>query len=442
MVSCESCGNELDSWWEHCPSCGTPVASGAGPPPAPARRRRSRLLVTAVAVVGVLAVTAAAMAGVAVFGGSDDSTTGPSAKTGSGVGEEVGTQPPSTGPAGGEAEFAATFEQVRTGVARVRASTCEGTGAGSGFLVAEDRVATAAHVVAGAVTVSVETDAGTQVATVESIDAGRDLALLRLPAPGPGHVFDLADDDPGPGTAVAVLGHPLDGDLSISRGTVSGLHREITTDVGTFSGMMQTDAALNPGDSGGPVILADGRVVGVASATAPDHPGLGFAVEASRATPWFAHPSTDGPTATPVCETPLGPDHTTEIAPPGSSDWAAEVALTFTRYFGGINTGDYGLAWAQLSPDLGTALGLDEFAAATRSSYDFDIVVHEASYEAGRAEVWLGFTSIQDPSLGPTPGEACTFWSLDYVLLEQADGSFLIDEAQGHGDTDGHVPCT
>jgi hypothetical protein len=75
-----------------------------------------------------------------------------------------------------------------------------------------------------------------------------------------------------------------------------------------------------------------------------------------------------------------------------------------------------------------------------RTSFDFGFTVQEA-WSDGRAHVWLEFTSIQDPSLGPEPGESCTRWSLDYVLDEQAGGWFVIDEVTGHGGADGHETC-
>jgi hypothetical protein len=84
---------------------------------------------------------------------------------------------------------------------------------------------------------------------------------------------------------------------------------------------------------------------------------------------------------------------------------------------------------------------LDEFADAVRTSYDSDFVVQEASYAGGRAYVWLEFVSTQDPELGPNPGESCTMWSIDYVLVEQSDGTFRIDEVVGHGGTTGHSAC-
>jgi serine protease Do len=126
-------------------------------------------------------------------------------------------------------------------------------------------VATAAQVVAGAVAISVETAGGTYTASVEHIDETADLASLRLSEPDPGHVFRFTPADPRPGTTASVIGYPLDGPLSISEGTVSGVDRVVETDAGPLGGLLQTDAAVNPGNFGGPIVTPPGDVAGVIS---------------------------------------------------------------------------------------------------------------------------------------------------------------------------------
>lgn len=126
---------------------------------------------------------------------------------------------------------------------------------------------------------------------------------------------------------------------------------------------------------------------------------------------------------------------------PHADAWANRVEDAFNAYFEGINNGDAQLAWMQLSSSSQQQTPLDEFADAVRTTHDSGFVVQEASYTGGRAHVWLEFTSTQDPELGPNPGEGCTMWSLDYVLVEHADGTFRIDEVAGHGGTTGHSPC-
>jgi serine protease Do len=333
------------------------------------------------------------------------------------------------------------FARVRSGIVRIRASSCDGSGAGTGFLIEGDRVATAAHVVSGAVAISVETDSRTYTASIESIDEAADLASLRLSEPDPGHVFRFTSGDPAPGTRVAVIGYPLDGPLSISEGTVSGIDRVVDTDTGPLGELLQTDAAVNPGNSGGPIVTSSGEAAGVISGEFSEYEGLGFAVQSSTAEPWFATSTNSSTVQQATCPRPLGPEVTGDVALPVTADWTEGVAAAFSEYFGGINTGDYQAAWLRLSPDRRERTTLDEFSTAVRTSYDFGFVVNDASYADHRASVWLEFISIQDPSLGPQPGESCTRWSLDYILVEQPDGTFLIDDASGHADSSGHEPC-
>jgi S1-C subfamily serine protease len=354
------------------------------------------------------------------------------------------TEAPATTSAPSAGDAAAVFAQVKSGVVRVRASVCGGSGEGTGFLIGGDRVATAAHVVAGAVAVSVETPSGTYAATVESIDEAADLASLRLSTPDPGHVFAFATADPAPGTSAVAIGYPLDGQLSVTEGTVSGVDRTVQTDTGTRSGLLQTDAAVNPGNSGGPLVTMSGEVVGVVSGSFPDYENLSFAVESSTAGPWFAAPPGSAGTGAPLpvsCQ-PLGPEVTSEVPVPASTGVPSGVGAMFEAYFGGINSGDYQTAWQQLSARRrGDGSGYDHFAAGLRTSYDYGFVVHSATYADGQAHVWLDFVSIQDPSLGPGGNQSCTQWSIDYVLLEQPDGSFVIDGVGGHAGASPSQAC-
>jgi len=85
------------------------------------------------------------------------------------------------------------------------------------------------------------------------------------------------------GAPVVAIGNPLGLTDSVSAGVVSGLDRTADTDIGKFSGLIQFDASVNPGSSGGPLLDARGLVIGiVVSIVAPDgedaFAGIGFAV--------------------------------------------------------------------------------------------------------------------------------------------------------------------
>jgi serine protease Do len=335
------------------------------------------------------------------------------------------------------------FEVVSSGVVRIRATTCDRSGAGSGFLIAGDQVATAAHVVDGAVAVAVQSGDETSSARVSGIDARHDLAILDLDRPVDGHLFSLAAHDPEPGTRVAAMGYPLDGPLSINVGSVSGLHRDIQTDeTGAIEGLLQTDVAVNPGNSGGPLVDSNGRVVGVVSAKRTDAQGMSYAVEASTATPHLSNPANMDQPAAGTCDLPLGPEDPDAAGLPDDDRLVEGVARTFATYFDGINNGDYQAAWHQLSPRLQDRVSLNRFSDGVSTSYDFAFDVRDATISTSRAEVWLKFISVQAPEFGPDRREDCTVWSLDYVLITDASGRYWIDQARGHGSTDGHTPCS
>ena len=164
-----------------------------------------------------------------------------------------------------------------------------GFGVGTGIIVNQDgSILTANHVVAGASTINVIFADGTRAtAQVASSDPVRDLALLKadgapeviVPAvlAGSGRV-QVGDE------AFAV-GNPLGLVASLSAGVISGLDRQITKQGGggTLDGLIQFDAAVNPGNSGGPLLNRAGQVIGIVTALAnpsnrDSFTGIGFAV--------------------------------------------------------------------------------------------------------------------------------------------------------------------
>lgn len=183
--------------------------------------------------------------------------------------------------------FADVVSAVRSGVIRIEADTCEGTGIGTGFLVGPRLIATVEHVVDGATSVKLKrgkTTLGT--ATVIGEDRDRDLALLRADHVLSGHQFQLLSESPRLGQEVAAIGFPLGLPLSVSRGSVSGLKRSIPIEGITRRRLVQTDAAVNPGNSGGPLLTADtGQVVGLVDLGTNEANGIAFAVSAQVAQP-------------------------------------------------------------------------------------------------------------------------------------------------------------
>lgn len=337
-------------------------------------------------------------------------------------------------------DFAGTYEDVESGVLRILATTCEGDGIGTGFLLDSRTVATAAHVVDGADAVAVDAPSGPEPAHVVGIDPVSDLALLRLDAPVPGHVFTFAEGNPSPGTTVAAIGFPLDEPKTLTIGVVSGLDRTITVEGESRSGMLQTDTAINPGNSGGPLVNANGEVVGVVDALMSHSQGIGYAVQVSVAQPSLAEPtSMDAPIPSGCAET-QAPDELV-VAPrliPPSDPVASAVQQTLATYYNAINAGDYDTVVQQFSPAYRGGFSADEMSRTLATSFDFSVVVHDVTGSTASADAWVTFVSVQAPRFGPD-GEVCTAWSLDYSFVDSG-GALLIDGVGPH-DGEGHAPC-
>lgn len=178
---------------------------------------------------------------------------------------------------------------VLTDAAIDRPSVRGGGGQGSGFFLSEDGlVATNAHVIESARRIAVVLPDGRQVAArVIGTDAATDLAVLRVEASGPFRAVRWGDPDAlSPGAWVIAVGNPYGLGGSVSVGILSARGREIG--VGPFDDYLQTDAAINWGNSGGPMFDVEGRVVGVNTAILSPtggSVGIGFAISASVARP-------------------------------------------------------------------------------------------------------------------------------------------------------------
>lgn len=146
--------------------------------------------------------------------------------------------------------------------------TRQGTSTGSGFILSEDGyVVTNYHVIEGATAITVTMDGGTEYnAKLIGSDATNDVALLKVEATGLPAVKLGSSDDLAIGDMVCAIGNPL-GSLTatLTVGYVSGKDRQVTTDNATIN-MIQTDAAINSGNSGGALFNSYGEVVGITNA--------------------------------------------------------------------------------------------------------------------------------------------------------------------------------
>jgi S1-C subfamily serine protease len=160
------------------------------------------------------------------------------------------------------------------------------TGVGTGVVVNEQgAILTARHVIAGARTIEVTFSDGTKAsAQIVSEEPENDIAVIQADQPPEVIVPAVLGGGVHEGDAAFAVGHPLGLVGSLTAGVISGLDRAVPLpDGSTLKGLIQFDAAVNPGSSGGPLLNRAGQVVGIVTALAnPSQQGffigIGFAV--------------------------------------------------------------------------------------------------------------------------------------------------------------------
>jgi putative serine protease PepD len=190
------------------------------------------------------------------------------------------------------------YQRDSPGVVSIKAVTQYGEDSGTGIVLNQSGlILTNDHVIAGATSITVNAGGATSTtrpATVVGEEANSDLALVRVDPSG----LDLkplkfaSSSSLQVGDSVYAIGNPYGLEETLTRGIVSALDRQISAPDGAkITGAIQTDAALNPGNSGGPLLNEQGEVVGVNSQIAsdaadvagsqPGSTGVGFAISSN-----------------------------------------------------------------------------------------------------------------------------------------------------------------
>ncbi len=160
------------------------------------------------------------------------------------------------------------------------------TGSGSGFIISTDGfVVTNHHVIENARDIKVSLADGRSVtAELKGSDPSTDIAVLKIYETGLKALSFANSDSLRPGQIAIAIGNPLGLQHTVTAGVVSALGRTLRANNGRLiDDIIQTDASLNPGNSGGPLVNSSGQVIGVNTATILSAQGLCFAVSSNLA---------------------------------------------------------------------------------------------------------------------------------------------------------------
>jgi hypothetical protein len=257
---------------------------------------------------------------------------------------------------------------VQRAVIRIQTTTCDGGEIGTGFLVGRRLVATVEHVVDGATSIELKRDGHVLgMGVVIGEDAARDVALVRSSARITGPLLRLATRSPRLGESVAALGFPFGLPLTVTQGAVSGLDRTIPINGVERSNLVQTDAAVNPGNSGGPLISLDtDEVVGLVDLGTAGTNGISFAVSARVAQPllqvWH-----DSPQVAPLARctpTNTAPATTTTA----TSTTATTATPTVPSYSGTAFSVEYPPGWIIDAAEQHESWGTDTLISPPRAA--------------------------------------------------------------------------
>lgn len=262
---------------------------------------------------------------------------------------------------------------VRPSVVRIENTNCDGTAfVGSGFAIG-DWIVTNRHVVEEYNKLVVRVgDTQSIVPTNVLVSVTDDLALLKVREPLP----KLAWTTSAPRVAdeVAALGFPEAIGFSFAKGSVSALNVSLNYPGERIEGLLQTDTAVNFGNSGGPLINRQGEVVGVVVLALSNTEGLAFAVDARRAQAFVT-----GQQGRPLAACVRKPNVSTV---PSSSlplrTGVTEAEKIVRAFYAAVDAGDYATAWAIGGKNFVKNSTFGRFSAGFKTTESSQLLVLEA----------------------------------------------------------------
>ena len=307
--------------WPTTPTFATAGVGASPMPAAAAPRHRRRLVVGA----GILVAAVILVGGTGLLATGNPIGTLLAAAAGApGAADKGAVLPPSGEPLAGMAE------RLLPSVVQIEADGA----VGSGFVATDGGlILTASHVVGRSETVTLRLQDGTSISgTVVAVDKSIDTAVIRADESAAADLKPLplgALADVQVGEMTIAIGSPFGLSQTVTTGIVSALGRTVPTPMGELHDLIQTDAAINSGNSGGPLIDGEGRAIGINTAIASasgGSDGIGFAVPVDQATEILdkVRDGTWKPEDNNPADSldPLGGSSTSSSAQTGSTAWA------------------------------------------------------------------------------------------------------------------------
>ncbi len=182
-------------------------------------------------------------------------------------------------------EVAAALATAGTSTVRIESAGCGGIVFGSGFIAADDAVVTNAHVVAGISSLSIVDIEDRHSGEIVYFDPAMDIAIIRVSGLA-GEPLELDTDRQPAGTTATTLGYPSGGELEPSPTVIlrqlDARGRDIYDSSRTTRSIYELQTSVTVGNSGGPVVLRDGSVVGMIFARSDAHRNTGYAITADK----------------------------------------------------------------------------------------------------------------------------------------------------------------